>query len=421
MRFHVPLNRRFAVIAILAAFTALSGFSAVSTYEIAKRSSEETLKSMAYFIGITLDQALNRTGIDEGFIAEIMRNQPWETIAYVALFDRDGKIVLHSNPRLIGQTDKEPFIEGIISSGTPGSAYVTLKTGELVYVMNIPVHIHPMAPMALSIALHTYPAMEAVRSAHLHLLILLIINAAMWCLALAILYYLKKMDALQMRARQKERFAALGEIAAVLAHEIRTPLSAIKGFAQFIREGHRENDKTAEGLEVIVNESRRLERLTSDLLVYAGPPELKIQPQSLRYLIDEAIGVVALCAHFDGIAIEKNISLATDIINTDGEKLKQILINIISNAADSETGTICITAEEGKKVITITITDRGKGMDASVLQKAWKPFFTKRVRGTGLGLPIAANLVSALGGVISMESRIGQGTSVTITLPVGES
>ncbi|WP_420264830.1 sensor histidine kinase [Candidatus Magnetominusculus dajiuhuensis] len=417
MRFHVPLNRRFAVIAILAAFTALSGFSAVSTYEIAKRSSEETLKSTAYFIGITLDQALNRTGLDGGLIAEIMKKQLWETIAYVVLFDREGRIVLHSNPRLIGQSGKEPFIEGIISSGTPGSAYVTLKTGELVYVMNIPVHIHTMTPMVLSIALHTYPAMEAVRSAHLHLLILLIINAAMWCLVIAILYYLKKMDELQTKVREKERFVALGEMAAVLAHEIRTPLSAIKGFAQYIREGHKENDKTAEGLDVIVNESRRLECLTSDLLVYARPPELKIQPQSLRYLIDEAIGVVDLC---DGMAVEKNISLANDIINTDGEKLKQILINIISNAADSETGTICITAEEGKKVITITITDRGKGMDALALQKAWKPFFTTKVRGTGLGLPIAANLVSALGGVISIESWIDQGTSVTIALPVGE-
>lgn len=415
MKLNATTNRRFAVLAVVAAFTALSVFSAVTTYEIAKRSSVEALKSTAYFIGITLDQALHRTGIDEGLITEIMKKQPWESIAYIALYDRDGKITLHSNPRLIGQTSQETFPRDIISGEAPSSSYTTLKTGELVYVMNIPVHLDAPAPMVLSIALHTYPAMEALRSAHLHLIVLVVVNAAMWGLSFVFLYYLKKTNRMQLLARQRERFAALGEMAAVLAHEIRTPLSAIKGFAQYIREGHKENDKTSEGLDVIVNESRRLELLTNDLLIYAKPPELKIQPLSLGHLIDEAVGVAA---PYDWIIIEKNIPLVNDTIDTDREKLKQILINIISNAADSECGKIYITAEEGKQRVTLTITDTGKGMDETVLQEAWKPFFTTKARGTGLGLPIASNLVSALGGVISIKSRIGKGTSVSVTLPI---
>ncbi|KWT91784.1 sensor histidine kinase [Candidatus Magnetominusculus xianensis] len=409
---NAPVKRRYAVVAVAVVFTALSGFSAFSTNEIARRSSEETLRSTAFFLGITLDQALHRTGIDEGLIAEIMKNQPWESIAYVALIDHDRKIVLHSNPRLIGQT--WPQSEGI----TPGTAYVTLKTGELVYVMNMPVQIHGSTPMAMSIALHTYPAMEAVRGAQLHLIVLLVVNGAMWGLVFAFLYYMKKMDRMQLRAQEKERFTALGEMAAVLAHEIRTPLSAIKGFAQYIRQGHKETDSTAEGLDVIIKESLRLEGLTNDLLVYARAPELKTRQLFLGQLIDEAAAAANIS---DGIILEKHISLINDGINTDEEKLKQVLINIISNAADSETDKIYITVEGDKKMLTLTITDTGKGMDAAVLQEVWKPFFTTKARGTGLGLPIAANLVSALGGAISIESRIDQGTSVTIKLPLYKS
>ncbi|MEO5361684.1 MAG: ATP-binding protein [Nitrospirota bacterium] len=411
---NAPGKRRYAVVAAVVVFTALSGFSALSTHEIARRSSEETLRSTAFFLGITLDQALHRTGIDEGLIAEIMKNQPWESIAYVALIDHDRKIVLHSNPRLTGQT--WPQSEGITPGTAPGTAYVTLKTGELVYVMNMPVQIQGPAPMALSIALHTYPAMEAVRGAHLHLIVLLVVNGAMWGLVFAFLYYMKKVDRMQLMAQEKERFTALGEMAAVLAHEIRTPLSAIKGFAQYIRQGHKETDSTAEGLDVIIKESLRLEGLTNDLLVYARAPELKTHRLSLGQLIDEAVAAANIS---DGIILEKHISLINDTINTDEEKLKQILINIISNAADSETDKIYITVEGDKKMVTLTITDTGKGMDAAVLQEVWKPFFTTKARGTGLGLPIAANLVSALGGAISIESRIDQGTSVTIKLHRG--
>ncbi|MEO5357720.1 MAG: ATP-binding protein [Nitrospirae bacterium YQR-1] len=411
LKTHKKVNQRFVVIAAVVFFTALSAFSAVSTYEIAKRSSEESLKSTAYFIGITLDQALNRTGIDDRLISEIMKKQPWENIAYITLYDSNKKIVLHSNPKMTGQTTTEQFIEGV-----PKSAYVTLKTGELVYVMNIPVHIHSLKPMVLSIALHTYPAMEAVRNARLHQLVLLIIVMAMWALAFAFSYYLKKTEEMEKRAFAKERFAALGEMAAVLAHEIRTPLSSIKGFAQYLSEKLNGDDRATEGLSVIVNESRRLEALTNDLLVYAKPSELKIQPLSLPELIEEAVAAVN---PGDNITVERNITIANDTINGDREKLKQILINIISNAADSieNCGKIYIIVGETKKMITLTIKDTGKGMDTAVLRNAKRPFFTTKVKGTGLGLPIVDNLVNAMGATLAIESKVALGTSVTLTLP----
>ncbi|MCG6553130.1 MAG: ATP-binding protein [Candidatus Magnetominusculus sp. LBB02] len=311
------------------------------------------------------------------------------------------------------ESHKEPFIEDVISSGLPCSSYVTLQTGELVYVVNMPIHIHLGQPLALSIALHTYPALAAVRSARLHMIVLLIINAAMWGLAAAFLYYMKKVDTLQLTARSKERLTALGEMAAVLAHEIRTPLSAIKGFAQYIRQG--QDDKTTEGLDVIINESRRLEGLTNDLLVYARVPELYIRPISIGGLIDEAIAIVK---PDERIMIEKKLSLSEDTIYTDGEKLKQVLINIIANAADSQCGKITITAAQGKRMLNLQVTDTGVGMDARVLEQARKPFFTTKARGSGLGLPIVGNMLSAMGGSVSIESRMGQGTSVTVTLPI---
>ncbi|MBF0343375.1 MAG: GHKL domain-containing protein [Nitrospirae bacterium] len=407
------------IISMAIALTAMAAFNGVSTYRIAKRSSEEILKSTAYFIGITLDNALERTGIDEGLIIDIMKSQAWENIAFIAMYDRYGAVLLHSSKRLIGQTQEISNIEQTLERGRPAGSYLTLKTGELVYVMDIPIFVHSISEKRylLRVALHTYPAQVVVRSAQMHALLQLLILLALWALTAFVLYYIRRMERLQETARQNERFALLGEMAAVLAHEIRSPLSAIKGFAQYIEEKVSHNEQLSEGAGIIIAESQRLETLTEDLLVYARPPVLQKQRFSISALVDEIHGLYE--KKFGSITINKRISLNNDIVLSDKEKLKQIMINIIQNAIDSTvgTGSIDISVLEKSDNMFIIIKDSGTGMDADTLKNALKPFYTTKVRGTGLGLSIVNNLVTMLGGTVAIDSAPNAGTTVTVSLP----
>jgi two-component system sensor histidine kinase HydH len=237
-----------------------------------------------------------------------------------------------------------------------------------------------------------------------------------WILTFGIVSYSRKVIAMHMKDMQKRHFTMLGEMAAVLAHEIRSPLSAIKGFAQYISEKKENTSSTAEGIDVIITESQRLERLTEDLLVYARVSEVNAGKFSLPELVDEVEGL--FITDEKSVTITKNITLKNDTMNTDRGKLKQILINVIQNALDSieGSGTIGINMSDHTHVINISIKDSGKGMDKETVNNALRPFFTSKAKGTGLGLAIVDNLLKTLHGSLAIESEPGKGTEVILSI-----
>ncbi len=398
-------------------FTVFAVFNSIAQYQTAKRSSEDILRSTAYFTGITIDQALNRTGMDEELLADIVKTQPWEKIAFIALYDTNGKIVLHSSKRLIGQKTNDPDTITSIEESNPSSSYLNLSTGETVYGMDIPVDIHSLSPSIhlLRIALHTYPAEEAVRHAKIHAMTAVIVMGFLWLLAFAYYRYAKRIDMLQRREIEKKHFTMLGEMAAVLSHEIRSPLSAIKGFAQFIKEKKEKDMSVEEGLGVIIDESQRLESLTEDLLTYSRTGDLKIEQFSLTEVMGEVERLFT--AESGSVSMQKSIKLENDIILSDREKIRHILINILQNAVDSiETnGLIQINAYEKSGIIYLSVKDTGKGMDKEALKNAMNPFFTTKASGTGLGLAIVYNFARAINGSISIKSVENKGTTVLLS------
>jgi two-component system sensor histidine kinase HydH len=288
------MKLKYALILLLPLiFTGFTVFDNLSTYKMAKQSSEDLLKSTAYFIGLTLGQALNRIDMDEELFLDLIKEQTWEEIAFIALYDKDGKILLHSSKRLIGKSTEAPWINEVIQKAKPLSSYIKLKTGEIVYVMDIPIHIHARSPSIhlLRIALHTYPSRSAIRHTKIHNFTSMIFVALMWILALSFLHYSRKIDELQRKEIEKRHLTMLGEMAAVLAHEIRSPLSAIKGFAQYILEKTKKDSSTEEGLGVIIDESKRLERLTEDLLIFARTSDIRPEYFSLSELIKDVEGL----------------------------------------------------------------------------------------------------------------------------------
>ncbi len=406
-----------AIILIAAGITVFVFLQNISTYRLAKEASESVLRNTSYFIGITLYQSLNRTGIDEELFLDIIKNQQWEEIAFIALYNSNGRILLHSSKRMINKIATDPNIKKHIIKETPSYYYKELATGETVYILDMPVGIHRLNPETylLRVALHTYPASAPIRYSKVHALTASVFVLFLWALTVLFIIYSRRVEALQRREYEKRNLLRIGEMAAVLAHQIRSPLSAIKGFAQYIQEKPPEDETIKEGISVIVSESKRLEHLTEELLLYAKSREIRTDSFYLDALIEEVLMLFE--GNDKGITFRTSLA-ANDLIVTDREKLRHILINIIQNAieASEPDGVITIETNQPRGMIEIRITDQGVGMDEETLKRTLEPFFTTKPKGTGLGLSIVDDLTRALGGRLKIQSSPGKGTTVTITI-----
>jgi len=231
----------------------------------------------------------------------------------------------------------------------------------------------------------------------------------------------RKKEELEKTVAEKEKLSVLGEMASVLAHEIRNPLGSIKGFAQYLKEqitGQRPQNRevTEQYLDIIVSESKRIETLTEDLLTYARQDDLRIESFSLLALVRETLSSVPVPS-----PISLRVDIPEDIIlASDKNKLRQVMANLVQNAIDSihETGNIDIRAEGKGGSVLMKVTDTGTGVSKDALANMFKPFYTTKTKGTGLGLAIVERYVRAIGGKMSVESERGKGSTFSILIPI---
>ena len=219
---------------------------------------------------------------------------------------------------------------------------------------------------------------------------------------------------MERQLAEKERLALLGEMAAILAHEIRNPIGSIKGFAQFLLEREGKDQEEREFLQTMVEECVRLEKLVQDLLHYAREEHLSLTTFSLGDLVEECLKVLDTR---EGVEIKVQIP-PTLTLKSDRDKMKQILLNLLENSLEAMGhGTITVRAwEKGEKVI-LEIQDQGSGMTREVQERIFQPFFTTKSQGTGLGMAIVKKLTDQLAGKVEVKSTPGKGTTFTITLP----
>ena len=227
---------------------------------------------------------------------------------------------------------------------------------------------------------------------------------------------LTEIEALREQVRQRERLAAIGEMAATVAHEIRNPLGGIRGFAALLARDVSETDPRARLVEKILAGVKLLDRVVGDLLEYTRPIELQLRPVSCQDLLE------AVMAFFE--TGEKTIEITQSIPPTlkmlaDPDKIKQVLLNILLNAAQSieREGTIQIVADADADYVTLQVTDSGSGIREEDLERVFSPFFTTKERGTGLGLAIAAKIIEGHAGTLKVESTFGTGSTFSIRLP----
>jgi two-component system sensor histidine kinase HydH len=220
---------------------------------------------------------------------------------------------------------------------------------------------------------------------------------------------------------RSQRMASLGSLAAGLAHEIRNPLSSIKGFATFFRERSRNNPEESETAAIMIQEVDRLNRVISQLLEFAKPMEMNRQWESPQEVIRHTVKMVEEDCRKKNIAVHTDIPQKPGNIYIDSDKITQVLLNLYLNAmgAMEQGGTLSVAFYQyNDRMVRIDVSDTGTGIDKEHLNRIFDPYFTTRLTGTGLGLAIVHKIVEAHEGEIRVESEQGRGTIVSVFLPV---
>ncbi len=222
---------------------------------------------------------------------------------------------------------------------------------------------------------------------------------------------------MEYKVREAEKMAALGELAAAAAHEIRNPLSAIKAFVQLL--GKDATISLKERLCMLEREIARLDHITSDLLTMARPGSLTWKQCDIQALLDEVLLLYSESARSQEVEIQRCFQLNDETICCDGSQIKQVLSNLMSNALDATPrgGRIRVSTCRTGNYISISVSDTGCGIPPENLGKVFNPFFTTKDTGTGLGLAIAYGVVKNHHGYLEIESEVGKGTTVTVHLP----
>jgi two-component system, NtrC family, sensor histidine kinase PilS len=232
---------------------------------------------------------------------------------------------------------------------------------------------------------------------------------------------LTQVRSLEETSRRQDRLAAIGRMAASIAHEIRNPLAAMRGSIQMLRSEMDSDSSQAELMEIILRESDRLNRIITDFLSYARPRSLTQARVDLGDLLHQTF---ALMRHSPEISTNQSIveELPAEPIfaEADEGQLKQVFWNLARNALQAmpQGGTLRTTLEtNSNNRLRISFTDTGRGMSPDQVEHLFEPF-SSTTGGTGLGLSIVYQIIRDHGGTINVRSRVGQGTTITVELPV---
>lgn len=226
---------------------------------------------------------------------------------------------------------------------------------------------------------------------------------------------------LQEEVARSERLAAVGQLAAGVAHEVRNPLSGISGFVELLQRKVTDNAAATRLTEKIQSEIKHLNRIVSDFLSFARPQALTRARVSAGELAASAAALTQPHAAARGVDIVATCG-GELLFSADGEQVRQVLVNLLRNAVEASAAgqKVTVTCREEGMFVAFTVTDAGRGMDPAERKSVFNPFFTTKDDGTGLGLTISHAIVERHGGHVRIESEPGRGTTVTVALPVGE-
>jgi two-component system, NtrC family, sensor histidine kinase PilS len=237
---------------------------------------------------------------------------------------------------------------------------------------------------------------------------------------------------MEEQVRQGDRLAAIGRLAAGLAHEIRNPIGSIRGSVEVLRESLNPEEDDRRLMDIVLRESDRLDAIIRDFLQFSRPPHLVRVPTDLSAMLDEILLMLGHQGRAQGtegpaVQIRRDTSEPAVKVEVDPAQMRQALWNLCLNAVEAmpqggelRVGVRAASSERGRPVLEITVEDTGVGIAAAELTQVFEPFFTTKPQGTGLGLAIAHRIVEDHGGEIRVQSEPWRGSRFTISLPLSE-
>jgi two-component system sensor histidine kinase HydH len=223
----------------------------------------------------------------------------------------------------------------------------------------------------------------------------------------------RRAEVLQVDAERDRRLITLGEMSAVLAHEIRNPLAALKGHAQLLMERLGDAGAGKEKVERVVSEAKRLERLTEDLLRFVRSPQVEPSPVDPAVLLSDAVEAV------DPARITVAAGVAPSVWRLDGARMRQVLVNLLRNAVEASPDGVRAEASVGREngALVFRVRDHGTGVTAGETERIFEPFYTTRAQGTGLGLAVARRIVEQHGGTLTARTHEDGGAEFRVVIP----
>ncbi len=239
--------------------------------------------------------------------------------------------------------------------------------------------------------------------------------------AVILLQDLREIRELQEKVRRSERLASLGRFASGVAHEIRNPLSSIKGFGQYFAEKFESGSEDRSYADIIIREADRLDRVITELLDFARPRELNLHPLTVTAVLNHPLQLIEPDLKKKGISLVRSDG-AAGTVAADSDQITQAFLNVLLNAMESmdKGGELRVTTASRPETgwVEIAISDTGHGISKENLGRIFDPLFSTKKKGTGLGLAITAKIIEAHGGEIKAESEEGKGTVFLIRLPL---
>jgi two-component system sensor histidine kinase HydH len=226
---------------------------------------------------------------------------------------------------------------------------------------------------------------------------------------------------LQDEIRRTEKLVAIGGLAAGVAHEIRNPLSSIKGIASYYENKFEDDSEDREMAGVMIEEVDRMGRVISELLDFARPPKLNLKSSNVNDLLMHSARLVQQEAAAKNVQLQLDLSSSSIEADVDPDQLTQCFLNLYLNAlqAMGNGGHLTITSTiKNRDIVAIDIEDNGPGISTDDLNKIFDPYYTTKATGTGLGLAIVHKIIEAHRGLIKVHSDTGQGTVFSITIPL---
>jgi PAS domain S-box-containing protein len=215
-----------------------------------------------------------------------------------------------------------------------------------------------------------------------------------------------------------QRLAVIGELAGMVGHDLRNPLTSIQGAIYYLKRkvDSKIDDKTKEMLNLVEKNVAYSNKIINDLLDYSREIKLEVSETTPKALVKEALDVIEIPKNIQVVDLTKN----EPKIKVDQEKIKRVFINIIKNAVEAmpKGGKLKIKSEKLKTNIKFVFTDTGLGISKEIIEKIWTPLFTTKAKGMGFGLAISKRFIEAHGGSISLKSALRKGTAVTVMLPI---